>query len=81
MTLTTILYIFQYGVALLVALLLEITAIVLAISFRETAENYTKSFLKSSIHNYYAPPNETDGVTLFWNHMMVQVNIKQFYFT
>lgn len=67
---------FQYGVALLLALLLEVAAIVVAVGYRERAELQTRNFLRSTIHNYYATPEKTDGVTLFWNHMMVQVSCR-----
>lgn len=38
------------------------------------AEEETRNFLKTSIKNYYASGNETNAVTLMWDHLQAQLS-------
>lgn len=62
-----------YGICLLVILILEATAGGLAAAYKTKAEEETRNLLKTSIKTYYAAGNETDAVTLMWNHLQAQL--------
>lgn len=68
----------QYGVSLIVILVVEVTAGGLVLGYRDKAEEKTREIFKSTIKKYYTTIEKSDGVTLFWNQMMVQVR-KFFY--
>lgn len=65
-----------YGILVILILVLEITAISLALIYKGKAEEETRNFLKSSIKDYYKPDRspETDAVTLMWNHLMAEMS-------
>jgi len=62
-----------YGICLIIILVLEITAGGLAIAYKQKAANETRTFLKSTLNNYYSGGNHTDAVTLMWNHLQAQL--------
>lgn len=62
-----------YGGLLIIILILEITAGVLAAVYRQEAEEKTLHFLKTSITKYYGSQNNSDAVTLMWNYLMAQM--------
>lgn len=67
---------FQYGIALLIILVVEITTGALASAYREKAEDTVRKLFKSTIKNYYTTADKRDFVTLFWDHMMVVVSMR-----
>jgi hypothetical protein len=60
-----------YGLFLIIILLLEITAAVLAATYTHEAEENTRALLKSSIKEYYTA-EEKDAVTLMWDYTMAK---------
>lgn len=69
-----ILFFFQYGIFLILLLVLQITACSLAFAYKETSRNETKKFLQSTITRYYSTDENTDAVTLMWNNLMAQMS-------
>lgn len=63
-----------YGICLVLILILEITAGGLAAAYKGTAEEETRTFLKSSIKKYYTTGNQTDAFSLLWNHIQAQLS-------
>jgi tetraspanin-18 len=59
-----------YGLLIILILLLEITAAVLATTYTHEAEENIRAFLKSSIKEYNAAEGK-DAVTLMWDYTMV----------
>ncbi|XP_015839660.1 tetraspanin-1 isoform X2 [Tribolium castaneum] len=64
----------QYGICLLVILIAEIAVACLTVAYKPKAEEETRKLLKSTIENYYSPPENKDAVTLMWDHL--QANLK-----
>ncbi|XP_071055358.1 CD82 antigen isoform X2 [Onthophagus taurus] len=67
-----------YGICLLLILILEITAGGLAAAYRGKAEIETRNFLKTtikkySIEKYTAASEESNAITLMWNHFQAQL--------
>jgi hypothetical protein len=58
-----------YGVFLAIILLLEIAAAIAIAAFSNDVEVNVKSYLKSSIKNYYVAP-EKNAVTVLWDYSM-----------
>ncbi|KAK6616995.1 hypothetical protein RUM43_014780 [Polyplax serrata] len=63
----------EYGIALIVILVVELTAGGLVLGYRDKAEEKTREIFKSTIKRYYTTAEKSDGITLFWNQMMVQL--------
>ncbi|XP_044262951.1 tetraspanin-1 [Tribolium madens] len=63
-----------YGICLLVILIAEIAVACLTVAYKPKAEEETRKLLKSTIENYYSPPENKDAVTLMWDHL--QANLK-----
>ncbi|EEB14869.1 tetraspanin-18, putative [Pediculus humanus corporis] len=62
-----------YGIALIIILVVELTAGGLVLGYRDKAEEKVREVFKSTITKYYTTTEKGDGVTLFWNQMMVQL--------
>lgn len=63
-----------YGILLIAILILEITAGVLAVVYKSTAEQETKNILKTSLEKFYNSTDSQDAVTLAWDTL--QINLK-----
>lgn len=65
-----------YGILLATILLLEITAVGLAMVYKGKAEEKTRNFLQSTIKSYYKPDrsNDTNAVTVMWNVLMAEMS-------
>lgn len=59
---------------MILILVAEIAVGVTIYAMKDTAKTETKKFLSDTIKDYYAAPNQQDGVTLLWNNIMVQVS-------
>ena len=64
-----------YGLFIIIIALLQITAVVLATIYRETAENHTNEFFQHTIRKYYTTKSQRDAVTLSWDFMMAEVSL------
>ncbi|KAK9703965.1 Tetraspanin family [Popillia japonica] len=68
-----------YGICLLLILILEITAGGLVAAYRGRAEVETKNFLTTTIRKYSVDKfstasNESNAITLMWNHLQAQLH-------
>ena len=62
-----------YGLFIIIIVLLQVAAIVLAAIYSKEAETHTKEFFKHTIRKYYTTKNRKDAVTLSWDFMMAEV--------
>ncbi|KAJ8973065.1 hypothetical protein NQ317_018793 [Molorchus minor] len=67
-------FVFQYGILLLIILILEITAGCLAVIYKTKAEEQTKLFLKTSLAKYYTQSEEGDAFTLALNSLQTSLH-------
>ncbi|XP_011180604.1 CD82 antigen [Zeugodacus cucurbitae] len=63
-----------YGVFMILLLIAEIVAGGLAAFYKEKARAETKTFLQSTISDYYSTHENMDAVTLMWNQLMSQMS-------
>lgn len=64
-----------YGILLLLIILMEVTAVGVALACKGKAETETKKFLKTTITDYYTSPHDkADVVTVMWNYLMAQMS-------
>ncbi|KAL1506827.1 hypothetical protein ABEB36_006117 [Hypothenemus hampei] len=63
-----------YGILLIVILIMEIAAGVVAAIYKTKAEEQTKNLLKMSLEKYYNGTDSKDAVTLAWDSL--QMNLK-----
>jgi len=61
----------SYGIFLVIVLLLQITSMVLLLSYKDQVEKQSRSFLEHSIANYYRAGEEPDVISLTWDLTMV----------
>ena len=71
-----LLFFSQYGLFLLVILILEVTACGLAAAYKNRAKTETKNYLQTTISKYYSSHdrNQSDAVTLMWNYLMSEMH-------
>lgn len=62
-----------YGVFLIIILCLQITAIVLAVVYKNEADEHTRGILRTSITQYYGSHTNRNAVTLSWDLVMSQM--------
>jgi tetraspanin-18 len=65
-------YLIIYGSFIIIILLLEITAGILAATYTHEAKENTRALMKSSIKEYYTA-EEKDAVTLIWDYTMANM--------
>ncbi|RZF38123.1 hypothetical protein LSTR_LSTR005484 [Laodelphax striatellus] len=63
-----------YGILLLTILLIEVVAVGVALACKGKAEAETKTFLKSTVKDYYSTNDKADVVTVTWNILMAQMS-------
>ncbi|KAJ1521344.1 hypothetical protein ONE63_003020 [Megalurothrips usitatus] len=62
----------SYGVLLVLILILEVAAGIIAAAYKDQATTETKGLLKLTIQKNYTA-NENESVTFVWNHLMAQL--------
>lgn len=64
---------FQYGISLIVILVIEITAAGIVLGYKDKVETEVRRLMKLSLKEQYRTPDKADLFTVGWNHFMVQV--------
>jgi len=62
-----------YGILMIVILVAQFTVGGLAAAYKDRARLETKNFLQSTISRYYSSTENTDAVSLMWNHLMAEM--------
>ena len=63
-----------YGLFIIIIILLQVAAIVLAAVYKAKAETEAKKVLKHTIVEHYTHKSHRNAVTLLWDFMMAEVN-------
>ena len=70
-------FFFQYGISLIIILVIEITAAGIVLGYKDKVETEVKKALKYTIKEQYKTPEKADLTTVGWNHFMIQVLISR----
>jgi tetraspanin-18 len=63
-----------YGLFIIIIVLLQVAAIVLAAVYSKPAETHTKEFFQHTVRKYYTTKDRKDAVTLSWDFMQAELH-------